>query len=85
MIDSKPIPRTSLEPLCPAMAEVIRKWREASGLSLNRLAERTRLSRQMLSFVESGQRIPTIETAARISRALGVPLSRLVTEAEERV
>ena len=54
MADSKLIPRAFLEPVCPALAEVIRTWRKASGLSLNRLAERTRLSRQMLSFVESG-------------------------------
>ena len=35
-----------------------------ASLSLNQLAERTRLSRQMLSFVESGRRVPTIDTAA---------------------
>ena len=64
MEDSKPIPRTSLEPVCPA------------------LAERTRLSRQMLSIVESGRRVPTIDTVARISRGLGVPAIWLVVEAE---
>ena len=69
----QPLPRTSLEPVCEAEA----------GLSLSQLAERTRLSRQMLSFVESGERIPTIDTAARISRALDMRLSRLALEAEQ--
>lgn len=75
-------PRTTLEPVCEALAAVIRRRREQAGLSLNQLAARTRLSRQMLSFVESARRIPTIDTAARISRALDVNLSRLVVEAE---
>ena len=81
----QPLPRTSLEPVCEAVAAVIRQRRERAGLSLNQLAERTRLSRQMLSFVESGRRIPTIDTAARICRALGVRLSRLVLEAEAQL
>ena len=78
-----PLPRTSLEPVCDAMAAVIRQRRERAGLSLSQLAERTRLSRQMLSFVESGERIPTIDTAARISRALDMRLSRLALEPEQ--
>jgi transcriptional regulator with XRE-family HTH domain len=81
----KPLPRTALEPVCETLAEVIRERREACGLSLNRLAELTRLSRTMLSFIETHARIPTIDTIARISRALGVPVSKLLAEAEERL
>jgi transcriptional regulator with XRE-family HTH domain len=51
-------------------AVVIRARRVASGLSLNRLAELTRLSRQMISFIEINERIPTIDTEARISRVI---------------
>jgi hypothetical protein len=50
---NKSLPRTALEPVCAALAEVIRQRRAASGLSLNRLAELTRLSRQMISFIET--------------------------------
>lgn len=71
--------------MCDAVAAVIRQRRERAGLSLNQLAEQTRLSRQMLSFVESGERIPTIDTAARICRAFGMRLSRLVAEAERAI
>jgi transcriptional regulator with XRE-family HTH domain len=81
---NKPLPRTALEPVCGALATVIRQRRTARGLSLNRLAELTRLSRQMISYIESSTRIPTIDTIARISRALGVPCSQLLAEAEGR-
>jgi transcriptional regulator with XRE-family HTH domain len=78
----KPVPRTELEPVCIALARVIRRRREARGLSLGGLAALTQLTRQMLSFVETGRRVPSIDTVARISRALGVPCSRLLAEAE---
>jgi transcriptional regulator with XRE-family HTH domain len=52
-VNNKPLPRTALEPVCVALAEVIQQRRKNSGLSLNRLAELTRLSRQMISFIET--------------------------------
>ncbi len=59
---NKPLPRTALEPVCEALTGIIRERRIASGLSLNRLAELTRSSRQMISFIETNRRIPTIDT-----------------------
>jgi transcriptional regulator with XRE-family HTH domain len=82
---NKPLPRTALEPVCAALAEAIRQRRAASGLSLNRLAELTRLSRQMISFIETSRRIPTVDTVARISRAFGIPFSKLLAEAEKKL
>jgi transcriptional regulator with XRE-family HTH domain len=82
---NKPLPRTALEPVCAALANAIRERRESGGLSLNRLAELTRLSRQMISFIETSRRIPTVDTVARISRALGIPFSKLVAEAERKL
>ena len=58
--NNPPLPSTALEPVCEALAEVIRRRREQAGLSLNQLAARTRLSRQMLSFIESQRRILTL-------------------------
>ena len=85
LLNPKPLPRTTLEPVCEALAGVIRQRRTARGLSLNRLAELTRLSRQMLSFIETNRRVPTIDTVARISRAFGVPTHKLVAEAERQL
>lgn len=82
---NKPLPRTALEPVCEALANVIRLRREASRLSLNRLAELTNLSRPMIRFIEINERIPTVDTVARISRAFGISLSQLVAEAEKEL
>lgn len=67
-----PIPRSLAEPASIALAGVIREWRQKHGLSLNQLAERSQLSRQMLSFIESHSRLATTDTLERIGRALGV-------------
>jgi transcriptional regulator with XRE-family HTH domain len=82
---NKPLPRTALEPVCETLANVIRQRREAKKPSLNQLAGLTNLSRQMISFIETNRRIPTIDTVARISRAFGVPFSKLVAEAENKL
>lgn len=47
-----------MEPVCIALARVIRERREARGLLLRELAERTQISRQMLAFVECGDMSP---------------------------
>jgi transcriptional regulator with XRE-family HTH domain len=79
---NKPVPRTELEPVCVALAEVIRERRVQAGFSLGQLAVRTGLSRQMLSYVETGRRVPSVDSLARIARAFGVRGSRLLAEAE---
>jgi transcriptional regulator with XRE-family HTH domain len=85
MASNKPLPRTALEPVCETLAEVIRQRRAASGLSLNRLAQLTNLSHPMIRFIENSERIPTIDTIARISRAFGVSCSKLLAEAENKL
>ena len=84
-MNPRPIPRSFAEPVCGALAAVIRQRRQQTGLSLNQLAARTNLSHPMIRFIETGARIPTIDSAARISRALGVPLSQLLREAERQI
>jgi transcriptional regulator with XRE-family HTH domain len=82
---NKPLPRTALEPVCKALAIVIQERRKCAGLSLNQLAAQTNLSRPMIRFIEAHERIPTIDTIARISRAFNVPCSKLLAEAESRL
>ena len=36
----------------------------------------------MIRFIETNERIPTIDTVARISRAFGVSCGQLIREAE---
>jgi len=82
---NKPLPRTALEPVCAALASVIRQRRETEGLSLNQLAEWTNLSRPMISFIETNGRIPTIDSVSRISRTFGLSCGKLLAEAEKKL
>ncbi len=81
-VPNSPVPRTALDPVCPALAAVIRQQRLERGLSLTQLAERTRLSRRMLTYIETCERVPTVDTVARISRAFGVQPSELLAVAQ---
>jgi XRE family transcriptional regulator, regulator of sulfur utilization len=56
----------------------IRALREAGGLSLRDLAERTGVSAPMLSQVERGETSPTLSIADRIASGLDLSLSQLL-------
>src|SRR6186997_2739666 len=56
----------------------VRALREAGGLSLRDLAERSGVSAPMLSQVERGETSPTLATAARIAAGLELSLSQLL-------
>jgi transcriptional regulator with XRE-family HTH domain len=63
----------------PAVGGNLRRLRSRRGLSLARLAERSGVSRAMLSQIELGQSTPTINVLWKIAGALGVPFSALIT------
>ena len=56
----------------------VRALRDAMGLSLRDLAERTGVSAPMLSQVERGETSPTLAIAARIAAGLELSLSQLL-------
>lgn len=56
----------------------VRALREAMGLSLRDLAERSGVSAPMLSQVERGETSPTLAVAARIASGLELSLSQLL-------
>ncbi|HZO12262.1 MAG TPA: XRE family transcriptional regulator [Polyangiaceae bacterium] len=65
-----------------AMPEVgpnLRRLRMERGLSLEKLAQTAGVSRAMLGQIELGQSTPTIKTLWKISRALDVPFSALIS------
>ena len=64
---------------------MLRKERVRSNMSLNRLAEKSGLSRAMVSYVERGIRNPTLDTLLRIAIALDVDLSQLLKKAAKRL
>ncbi|MEJ7727829.1 MAG: XRE family transcriptional regulator [Polyangiaceae bacterium] len=65
--------------LTPSVAENLRRFRAERSLSLERLSKMSGVSRAMLNQVELGQSTPTINVLWKISRALGVPFSALIT------
>src|SRR6059058_384129 len=56
----------------------VKALREAMGLSLRDLAERTTVSAPMLSQVERGETSPTLSVAGRIAGGLELSLSQLL-------
>jgi len=62
----------------PPIGPRIRALRDAEGLSLRDLAERTGVSAPMLSQVERGETSPTLAVAGRIAAGLELRLSQLL-------
>jgi transcriptional regulator with XRE-family HTH domain len=56
----------------------VRSLREAQGLTLEELANRTQLSKSMLSLMERGKSAPSIGTLVAISSVFGVQLPELL-------
>lgn len=55
----------------------LRRLRTRQGLSLERLANISGVSRAMLSQIELGKSVPTISLLWKVAKALGVPFSAL--------
>jgi transcriptional regulator with XRE-family HTH domain len=66
------------ESVVAAVGPRVKALREAGGLSLRELAERSGVSAPMLSQVERGETSPTLQTAARIAGGLELRLSQLL-------
>ena len=58
--------------------------RRERRLTLDELAERSGVSRAMLSKIERGEKNPTLVVAAKLSEGFGVTLSQLVGMEERR-
>jgi len=61
-----------------AIGPRVRALREAMSLSLRDLADRSKVSAQMLSQVERGETSPTLAVAAKIASGLELTLSQLL-------
>jgi transcriptional regulator with XRE-family HTH domain len=66
--------------LTPILGANLRRLRMRRGLSLERLARASGVSRAMLGQIELGQSTPTINIVWKIARALGVPFSALISD-----
>ena len=71
-------PRPEGKDLSPVVAENLRTLRAARGLSLEKLAVASGVSRAMLGQIELGKSTPTINVLWKIARALEVTFSSLI-------
>jgi XRE family transcriptional regulator, regulator of sulfur utilization len=60
------------------MAENLKKMREQRGMSLDRVAELTGVSKSMLGQIERGESNPTIQTVWKIANGLKVSLTAII-------
>jgi transcriptional regulator with XRE-family HTH domain len=67
----------------PAVGANLRRLRTRRGLSLERLAQKSNVSRAMLSQVELGRSAPTINVLWRVAHALDVTFSALLSKDSE--
>jgi transcriptional regulator with XRE-family HTH domain len=66
-----------------ALATTLQAARQARGLSGGALADRSGVSRAMISKIERGETQPTAVLLSRLAAALGMTLSELVARAEQ--
>lgn len=74
-------PQESTRKIASSLGRVIRRQREALGLSQERFAELSQHHRTYIGFLERGERSPNVETLNRVAGALGVKASDLLREA----
>jgi transcriptional regulator with XRE-family HTH domain len=70
---------TETTDLTPILGANLRRLRVRRGLSLERLARASGVSRAMLGQIELGQSTPTINVVWKIARSLSVPFSALIS------
>lgn len=63
------------------LGRVIRRKREALGLSQEKFAELTEHHRTYIGFLQRGERSPNVSTLQRVAKALGMSASDLLREA----
>jgi len=67
--------------VCSRVAQLLRAEREKRNLSMTALAQRAGLSQQMVSYVERGLRIPSLDTLLRMTDSLEIDLEKIIERA----
>lgn len=61
-----------------SIGEKIKHARESMGLSQGKLAKLSGLAQSSISYIESGNKRPNIETISTLAKALDLPVSYLI-------
>jgi transcriptional regulator with XRE-family HTH domain len=68
--------------LSDAFAVIVQRHRTAKKLSREALAQKAKLHQTYIGLVERGLRNPSLDAADAIAAGLGLPISKLIAEAE---
>jgi transcriptional regulator with XRE-family HTH domain len=75
--EAHPVSTDSAPSLEKSLGSAIRELRQRHQLTLAQVSEQARVSRSMLSKIETGQIMAGLDTLSRIAKALGVSMSML--------
>jgi transcriptional regulator with XRE-family HTH domain len=73
----------AVHPLQQQSGMVLRRRREAAGLSQEALAAQANLHRNYVGLLERGQRMPSILVVQQLAAALDTTMSELLAEVEQ--
>ena len=68
--------------ICAAVAQILQKERAQRGLTLAAVAAKAGLSYQMVRFVETQKRNPTLDTLLRICAAMEIDFEAVLKRAK---
>jgi transcriptional regulator with XRE-family HTH domain len=65
------------------VARLLREAREQKGISKTFLASKAGISQSMVTYIEAEERNPSLDILLRLTEALGLQLSGLLSDAEK--
>ena len=74
--------RPNVKTIQQRFGRALRQHREAAGLSQEALAAEARLHRNCVGRLERAQMIPSLLVVERIAAALGITMTKLVSDVE---
>jgi transcriptional regulator with XRE-family HTH domain len=63
---------------CVAFGKIVRRFREAAGISQEELAALAKIHRTYIGGIERGERNPTLLMIHRLAKALGIKPAQLL-------
>jgi transcriptional regulator with XRE-family HTH domain len=71
--------------LSTALVKILQRHRLEKKISRQALAEKAGLHQTAVGLIERGLRTPSVDSAHALATAMGIPLSKLIREAEQEL
>ncbi len=72
-----------MESIAKRFGTVLRRYREAAGVSQEALAARAELHRNYVGLLERGKQVPTLLVVEKLAVALGTTMSSIIRDVEK--